>query len=199
MPDLQQLKQQFPVGLDVNWVDASLAPEQQPLRDWLLDPMSLTARLKRHSNDFRVLLLGQVIQPCPAHEAISGNHTNNGISEGEEVLVREVLLYCDGIPVVFARSLLPTNSLTGEQKALAELGEQPLGQVLFNNPKLSREILQVAKIAPSLRVCELAHMANVDVNHPLWGRRSLFHIEDKPLMVAEVFLPESLAYREKKL
>ncbi|TLU64722.1 chorismate lyase [Thalassotalea litorea] len=183
------------MGLDVNWVDASLAPKQSVLSDWLLDPTSLTARLKRHCNDFRVLLLGQALQACPAHEAIKGERATMGICEGEKVLVREVLLYCDDQPVVYARSLLPSSSLTGDQKTLAELGEQPLGQVLFNNPKLTRKVLQVAEIAPSQRVCELAKMANLEVTHSLWGRRSLFHIEEKPLMVAEVFLPGALAYQ----
>ncbi|QDP03043.1 chorismate lyase [Thalassotalea sp. PS06] len=185
------------MGLDVNWVSASLAPKQSTINDWLLDPTSLTARLKRHCQEFRVLLLGQQLQPCPAHEALQNDDgsASKGISEGEEVLVREVLLYCDNVPVVFARSLLPSGSLTGEQKALAELGEQPLGQVLFNNPKLTRKVLQVAEIAPSLRLCELAKMADLEVTHSLWGRRSLFHIEEKPLMVAEVFLPGALAYQ----
>ncbi|WP_394175660.1 chorismate--pyruvate lyase family protein [Thalassotalea litorea] len=193
--NLEKLKQQFPIGLDVNWVDASLSPKQSVLSDWLLDPTSLTARLKRHCNDFRVLLLGQALQACPSHEAIKGERDTTGIGEGEKVLVREVLLYCDEQPVVFARSLLPSSSLTGDQRTLAELGEQPLGQVLFNNPKLTRKVLQVAEIAPSQRVCELAKMANLEVTHSLWGRRSLFHIEEKPLMVAEVFLPGALAYQ----
>ena len=185
---MQELKQQFPIGLDVNWVCASNAPQQSRLNDWLLDPTSLTARLKKHCNTFRVELLGQRVEACQAHEA------NSDILEGERVLVREVVLFCDEQPHVFARSLLPIKSLTGEQKQLANLGEQPLGQVLFNNPKLHRQVVEVANIAPSLRVCQLAAMLNLEINQNLWGRRSLFFIEDKPLMVAEVFLPGARAY-----
>jgi chorismate--pyruvate lyase len=29
----------------------------------------------------------------------------------------------------------------------------------------------------------------------LWGRRSVFIVENKPLMVAEVFLPQAFAYQ----
>mgnify|MGYP005989797407 CR=1 FL=1 len=183
-----ELKQHFPVGLNVNWVSAEEAPTAARLNDWLLDPASLTARLKSQCSEFKVEVVGQHIEPCQAHEA------NDDILLGEQVLVREVLLICDNTPHVFARSLLPLKSLTGEQKALANLGEQPLGQVLFNNPKLRRKVVQVAEIEPSLRVSELASTLKLKVEHNLWGRRSLFYIDDKPLMVAEVFLPGARAY-----
>ncbi|TRX55194.1 chorismate--pyruvate lyase family protein [Thalassomonas sp. M1454] len=183
-----ELQKQFPIGLNVDWVSAKQAPNSQPLNDWLLDPKSLTARLKNQCNEFKVKVIGQRVEPCSSSEA------NNNIKEGESVLIREVILICDDIPQVFARSLLPLNSLTGEQQALANLGEQPLGQVLFNNPKLHREVLEVARIKPSQRVCELASTLNLSVEHDLWGRRSIFTIEGKPLMVAEVFLPSSPAY-----
>ncbi|OUS26593.1 hypothetical protein A9Q98_10530 [Thalassotalea sp. 42_200_T64] len=186
-----ELKQQFPIGLDVNWISADNAPTLPRLNDWLLDPSSLTARLKQHCRRFKVQVLGQKIEACQAHEA------NDNILLGEQVLVREVVLFCDDIPHVFARSLLPLRSLTGKQQALAHLGEQSLGQVLFNDPALRREVVEVAEIEPSLRVCELAAMLNLNVTHNLWGRRSLFFIEDKPLMVAEVFLPGARAYLQE--
>ncbi len=183
------LRKQFPIGLNVNWVSAIAAPKALRLNDWLLDSSSLTARLKSQCTDFKVMLIGQQIEPCSASEA------NCNIIAGEQVLIREVLLLCDNVPHVFARSVLPLRSLTGEQQALANLGEQPLGQVLFSNPKLHREIVEVAEIPPSQRVCELAALLNLKISHNLWGRRSLFTIENKPLMVAEVFLPSARAYQ----
>lgn len=184
-----KFQKQFPIGLNVNWISAKQAPKQACLNDWLLDPESLTARLKSQCNEFRVQVIGQQVEPCSKLEA------NSNILEGEPVLIREVLLICDNVPQVFARSLLPLKSLTGDQQALAHLGEQPLGQVLFNNPKLHREVLEVAEIKPNQRVCELAAMLNLSIKHNLWGRRSIFTIEGKPLMVAEVFLPSSPAYK----
>ncbi|MDN3652790.1 chorismate lyase [Thalassotalea ponticola] len=185
---MASLHSQFPIGLNVNWVSTVDTPDVPSLQDWLLDASSLTARLQRQCQNFRVELLGQRVEPCQAHEA------NAKIQQGEQVLVREVVLFCDHQPTVFARSLLPLASLTGPQQQLAELGERPLGQVLFNDPNLRRDIVEIAEIAPSLRVCELAALLDLQVTHSLWGRRSLFYIGDKPLMVAEVFLPGSAAY-----
>ncbi len=196
------MKQQaldFPVTLIGHWQHPCphvLAPISPQLQDWLLDEGSLTARLKNNCTSFRVELLGQAKQVCCNAEA------NEFIKADEPVLVREVLLYCDDIPQVFARSLIPLSSLTGEEQALANLGTQPLGQILFNNPSLKRQQIELSAFNEYSRVAQLAQLlagAESNAAHQeideLWGRRSVFIVEDKPLMVAEVFLPQALAYQ----
>jgi chorismate--pyruvate lyase len=123
------------------------------------------------------------------------------IAVGTPILVREVLLVCDNVPQVFARSILPISSLTGSEQALAHLGNQPLGQVLFNNPTLSRQGLEVSAFSAGTGVARLAKKLITQLpsdraisTKPLWGRRSIFMINNKPLMVAEVFLPTAYAY-----
>ena len=96
----------FPVQMITSWQSPDSVIIANGLRDWLLDPSSLTARLKNHCQHFRVEVIGQKIEACSADEA------NGDILTGEQVLVREVLLYCDELPQVFARSLLPLRSLT---------------------------------------------------------------------------------------
>ncbi len=179
----------FPVNLIGKWLSPNACQLSDILRDWLLDPSSLTSRLKKHCEDFRVELLGQKIESCHADEA------NDVIKVGEQVLVREVLLYCDGIPHVFARSLLPLSSLTGTEQALANLGTQSLGQVLFNNPSLERQCIEVSAFLSSSSVAIFAKSLSLTVEQRLWGRRSIFMLENKPLMVAEVFLPDAVAYQ----
>ncbi len=180
----------FPVTLSSHWQNSDAFTLPEHLQSWLLDPDSLTARLKTHCHQFRVELLGQKVEHCQAHEAVAT------IPVGEEVLVREVLLYCDDKPQVFARSLLPMSSLTGTEQALANLGTQSLGQVLFNNPSLKRKIIEVATFDVHSSVGKLARDLQLDVTHELWGRRSIFVLENKPLMVAEVFLPGAFAYQK---
>ncbi len=187
---MTQLVEYFPVNLTNEWhttIPVNLSPY---LINWLLDPGSLTARLKQHCRDFRVELLGQ--QVMTNHEVTA----NNEISAGEQVIVREVLLYCDQQPHVFARSLLPLKSLTGEQQQLADLGTQPLGQVLFSDPALKRSTIEVAAFDEHSSVMKLANQLGLRCNHLLWGRRSLFTLAQKPIAVAEVFLPQSYAYQQ---
>ena len=182
----------FPVTLPSHWQNSDIPGLSEHLKSWLLDPDSLTARLKTHCHQFRVELLGQQVEKCQAHEAV------DAIPVGENVLVREVLLYCDDKPQVFARSLLPMSSLTGAEQALANLGTQSLGQVLFNNPSLERKTIEVATFDLNSSVGKLANDLQLNVTHTLWGRRSIFVLENKPLMVAEVFLPDSVAYQTAK-
>ncbi len=189
------LQSLFPVTLSSHWRDAQdcLLPEN--LKSWLLDPTSLTARLKSHCHQFRVELLGQRIEICQEGEAVAL------IPAGEKILVREVLLFCDENPQVFARSLLPLSSLTGAEQALSNLGTQSLGQVLFNNPSLERQTIEVAEFDITSSVGKLAkqiHLSSQPLLSPenLWGRRSIFVLENKPLMVSEVFLPGAFAYQQ---
>lgn len=179
----------FPITLSSHWLRSDSCVLPTHLKSWLLDPNSLTARLKKHCHQFRVELLGQRIEPCQSHEAVEG------IPSGEEVLVREVLLYCDDKPQVFARSLLPISSLTGSKQALANLGTQSLGQVLFNDPSLERKIIEIAEFDSSTSVSKLAQKLQLPVSSTMWGRRSVFMLENKPLMVSEVFLPGAFAYQ----
>jgi chorismate--pyruvate lyase len=195
----------FPITLSGQWQSPNediYSSLSTLLKDWLLDEGSLTARLKSQCGHFQVKVIGEQQQSCSAAEAC------DLIRVGEPVLVREVILYCDNVPQVFARSLLPLASLTGEEQILANLGEQPLGQVLFNNSSLQRLRLELSSFAPDSSVVNLAtqltdnhdsssaalHMSEVP-KQILWGRRSIFMLENKPLMVAEVFLPDAFAYQ----
>ncbi len=179
--------------MQAKWRDANVFQLPEHLKSWLLDPSSLTARLKQHCHEFKVEVLGQKIEQCAPEEATLDIHA------GEEVLVREVLLYCDEKPHVFARSLLPLSSLTGEEEKLAHLGSQPLGQVLFNHPNLQRKCIEVASFSTQSSVARLAQACQLTLTDDLWGRRSTFVIDDKPLIVAEIFLPESFAYHPEKV
>ncbi|MBU2894611.1 chorismate lyase [Colwellia sp. D2M02] len=183
----------FPVTLASHWHDPSRSQLTHSLLDWLLDSASLTARLKKHCTHFSVELLGQKVEACSAAEATAE------ICAGEQVLVREVLLHCDHVPQVFARSLLPLSSLTGEEQHLANLGTQSLGQVLFSSPLLTRKKIHIASFDKQSSVGQLSQYLQLAVGKPLWGRRSTFMLGDKPLVVAEVFLPQAFAYQQTPL
>ena len=179
----------FPVGLQCHWLNPEVANLSQTVQSWLLDPDSLTARLKSQCQQFNLEVLGQKVEPCRLEEAC------DGIARGDDVLVREVLLYCDGKPHIFARSLLPLTSLTGEEEKLANLGTQPLGHVIFNSPSLNRNYIEVGQFGCESSVGQLCQKLKINNVDSLWGRRSLFSIEGKPLTVAEVFLPDALIYQ----
>ena len=87
-----------------------------------------------------------------------------------------------------ARTMIPRTSLEGRLRRLTQLGDRPLGAALFADPSTRRKRLEVAWIPP-------AHPLFPDLQHPAWGRRSLFQVANKPILVYEVFLPQLLKSR----
>ncbi|MDA8420266.1 MAG: chorismate lyase [Pseudomonadota bacterium] len=155
------------------------------MRDWLLDPASLTARLKAVcSGNFRVDLLEQrhlLPRPCEAADL--------GISPGRYALVRQVRLLCDREAWVFARTVIPEETLRGPQRRLRYLKTRPLGEVLFSSPTLTRARVTIERLVPGGALYALA-ASGIRRNAPaIWGRRSLFVVGGKRLLVSEYFLP----------
>ena len=156
-------------------------------RDWLLDDSSLTAKLKRHSNHFRVQVLGQRPAPMLADE-------ERWLGASVAVTVREVILHCDDQPWVFARSVFPQQALQAEQLNLNGLGERPLGEHLFSQPDLQRSNIEVSAFPSSSRVGQLHQQLGFPA-HTLWGRRSCFSAAGQQILVAEVFIGAAPLYQ----
>lgn len=150
------------------------------LRHWLLDSSSLTAKLLQLSDgDFRVQVLRQVYMRASRSEALALGIKFNQIS-----LIREVILMGHNQPWVFARSVLPLTSLTGKLRHLRKQGSRPLGAFLFNQPHLVRSPIALSVISRHHGYVPPSLMSDKSV----WGRRSIFYVDDKPLLVSEVFL-----------
>ncbi|MCB1875104.1 MAG: chorismate lyase [Chromatiales bacterium] len=151
---------------------------------WLLDPASLTARLKGLCGaGFRVRLLRQKWRRPQACEA-----QRLGMLRGEFALVREVHLYCGERVLVYARTVIPRSTLKGRTRSLARLGTRPLGEVLFADPNMQRGPLEIARIPrdiPDYR----AFLGEGLAGDAAWGRRSVFRLSGRSLLVSEIFLP----------
>ena len=72
------------------------------------------------------------------------------------------------------------------------MGNRPLGAMLFADRTMKREEVEVASLP-------LSHSANqyTGIKKPIWGRRSVFRVSGKPLLVSEYFLPELLIFEHQ--
>jgi len=156
-------------------------------RDWLSDAGSLTERLLEASNgDLSVSVLNQGLDvPSLSERQVLG------LSDRRRAMVREVVLYGAGQPWVFARSVLPLTTLTGRLRKLRQLDNQPLGALLFKDPTMRREPVQVACINTNGQALP---SQIISADQSFWGRRSVFRLDQKPLLVAEFFLPTFKPY-----
>lgn len=153
--------------------------------DWLFDKGSLTARLvARCQGRFRVQVVAQRWQRPLRNEA-----QRLGIKPHRLALIREVYLYCDDTPWVFARTVIPHKTLSGRQKFLAHLGSRPLGAVLFADPHMRRDEIEVTCMRSGERMYRDAVAVLAQAPECVWGRRSVFYLNNKPLLVNEIFLP----------
>ncbi len=153
------------------------------LGPWLIDNGSLTRKLVVLSKDqFEVQVLRQEVATPDAAEANALKMTQQ-----TPVMIREVVLKGRGRPWVFARSILPMTTMTGRLAGLRTLSNQPLGELLFQDPSMTREPLEAACLPARILSVPAALAAG---DEPLWARRSVFFLDKKPLLVSEVFLSE---------
>jgi len=111
------------------------------------------------------------------------------MAAGEQAVIREVELLCDGRPWVYARTLMPLSSLGGGMRRLTRLGTRPLGEVLFTAEGVERLRVEIAELGVSQGLFGIAGAGLEPPPEYLWGRRALFALDGKRLLVNEIFLP----------
>ncbi len=142
-------------------------------KDWLHDPGSLTkALILKSDNQFRVEVVDERWITIDSAE-LRGEF--GPVAAEQKFWSRKVVLSGRGVPWVMAHTLLPAHSLEGPLREIMELESKPLGAYLFGHSELIRTGMDVTPF----------------LDHS-WGRRSLFFLFGKPVMVAEFFLPEIL-------
>ncbi len=150
----------------------------------LHEPGSLTRRLRREvGGEFTVQ-----VQEMRWSTLQLGEARLLKLPHRRRVLIREVLLWGGGRPLVYARSLLPMATLDGRFRHLRRLGTRPLGHLLFTTPAARRLWMRLLRVQPPDPLYAAARRhAMIEAGH-YHGRQSLFVLDDKPLLVTEIFL-----------
>jgi chorismate--pyruvate lyase len=170
-------------------------PASRRMGAWLQIDGSLSARIASVSGRLavRVLRQGPVrLQPaeaerlhCPAGAAAHG---------------REVILLADGVPVVYARSVLQAVHARGTWKAIRGLGNRALADLLFGLPAAQRSSFDFARFAPGSGLASTVHRRWREATGAEWGRRevwarcSVFSRRGARLLVTECFAPTIAAF-----
>ena len=155
----------------------------QALVPWLHDHGSLTLRIQQRCNQFAVhAVRGGLARIARDESALLG------VASQQFAYSREVFLYADGQPVVFAHSACAAQHLRGAWAALGGMGNKPLGAMLFAHPLVERRPLRFKALRSPHPLYRRSAMSG-NVPGRLWARRSLFYLHGAPLLVTEVFLP----------
>lgn len=141
--------------------------------DWLLELGSMTKRFEQHSQQVTVIPYLERYVP----QAMLSAEEVQSLPVSHRYWVREVVMYGDGIPWLLGRTVIPEETLTDDDQQLVDIGRMPLGRYLFSRDNLTRDYIHIGCCAAR------------------WVRRSRLRLSDKPLLLTEIFLPESPAYR----
>ncbi len=107
-------------------------------------------------------------------------------------LVREVMLHQNGKPLLLARTIIPEETIKVAHRNLSHLGTRPLGEVIFSYPDLERVAMDLSLINPTAWTTQSRQIAAI--TGPVWGRRTVYAIQNRPMLVSEFFLPEILGH-----
>ena len=145
----------------------SLKVENNEILSWLNEPGSITSRIKSFS-DFKLKLLrdgpGEV--DAADDDLIISNYRENNI--------REVLLYSDEEPLIYAKSIIPLETIRLGLGVLGNLKENPLGDILFSNPEIKKKYMLFAKFESNKKI--------------FYGRKGIYTVKGFPFSVCEIFL-----------
>ncbi|QQM63569.1 chorismate lyase [Pseudoalteromonas sp. LC2018020214] len=175
----------YPLSISANWQSTSYISDLSPLeQEWLFEQNSLTAKLKSNSKTFNVKVLSEQLFTLSPEQNLLLNST------AKTAINREVLLLCDNKPVVYAQSWLPKNDSINP---LHNMGERPLGDVIFQDPALKRTDIEIAYFDDTHPIQQLVTKLNLPEKN-LLGRRSVFSLKEYKFLVCEVFLPGAYLY-----
>ena len=187
------MKEQFKLSHRTVWTEINKFSRNlisHSVFDWLVDEGSLTAKLVDLSGDnFKLELQSQERRVISNEEKLILE-----LSEVDTVIDRKVLLKGRDAPWIFAHSLIPLSSATGDLKVLKNLNNRSLGEFLFKNSSIVRRSLEIAHMeAKSFGI----QVKDIGYEEKLWGRRSLFSQGRRSLLVSEIFLPALISEIEK--
>ncbi|WP_194438119.1 chorismate lyase [Vibrio fluminensis] len=148
-------------------------------KEWLQEQGSLSRLLETYCQQLNVdLFHNDIVAPTQLDQQ------ELSLLAAEQCLLRKVVLKGDGEPWVLGRTLIPESSLIDQPHDLTQQGEIPLGLTVFSSNSVKRDALQVAWVDTPSGLC--------------LARRSRLWMNDKPMLVAELFLPSAPIYSKER-
>ena len=137
------------------------------IRSWLLENGPITKRIKKNGS-FKLQLIQDELSFIEQEDADFIDCTSN------EIKLREVILFCNDEPIVFAQTIIPVETISKGLEQLGNLGNKPLGDILFE-----KDIFTKDKVVYALFKNE---------SGIYWGRKAKYLVKGFKFSVMEVFL-----------
>ena len=116
------------------WLSSSalnLKLKDKKILNWLYEEGSITSEISSTA-DFKLEVLNDALGKAKPSEYQDIN------IEPQIIRVREVVLYGDDEPVVYARSIIPLLTSSKGYSGLGKIGNKPLGDLIFQSHYLGK-------------------------------------------------------------
>jgi len=137
------------------------------IKSWLIENGPITKRISDNENFELNLIRDEIDEVDEIDKKYLGNITG-------DIKVREVILLGNKVPKVYAKSLIPVNTIEDGFSKLGSLGNKPLGDILFE-----KDIFNKVDVLYST----FKHEVNI-----FWGRKTKYLVKNLPFSVMEIFL-----------
>ena len=152
----------------LNAAELKIFLKDEKTLEWLNEEGSITKKISSKA-EFKLEILHDDIGTAEEEEYTALKITP------EDVRIREVMLFGNSSPLVYARSIIPNLTSSKGYPGLGSIGTKPLGDLLFQSKlfvKTKREFAQFKMLDGKI----------------VWGRRTNYLVRNYPLSVMEVFL-----------
>ena len=156
---------------------------ENKLKSWMLDMKSLSYRIRNIAK----------LEIIPIETRASNIFLNEkkvfGHSKSEHLYLREVLIYADKLPIMYARTILPTKCLRGFWHKIKKLNNEPLADIVFKKKMIIRSEFKFKKPSINDNFSKRIKMFNLKNTKILATRQSTFKNKNKneKVLLTEVF------------
>ncbi len=142
--------------------------KDEKILEWLHEEGSITKKISAEA-EFKLEVLNDGLGRAQISE-----YTDMNI-DPQLIRIREVLLYGDNKPIVYARSIITPLASSKGSNDLKNIGNQPLGDLIFK----SKLFINTNRVFAKFKT---------NTEKTVWGRKTLYKIKGYPLSIMEVFL-----------
>tara|TARA_B110000114_G_C14829652_1_gene292121 strand:- start:98 stop:622 length:525 start_codon:yes stop_codon:yes gene_type:complete len=151
------------------------------LKYWLLDMKSLSYRIRNIAK----------LEIIPVDSRGSNIFLNEkkvfDNKKSEHLYLREVLIYADKLPIMYARTVLPSKYLRGFWHKIKKLKNKPLADIVFDRKIIIRSDFKFKKPSINDNFSRKIKMLNLKKTKILATRQSTFKNKNEKAVLTEVF------------
>ena len=150
---------------------------------WARNKKSLTKRIKKTAN-LKI-------------ELITNNNKNKNLllSEkfffplysSEAIYLREVIIFANGLPIMYARTTLPRKYLRSYWSNIKKLNDNSLSDVVYEKPSIKRSNFSYLPLSLNNKIYKKINSFGFKNKNLIIGRQSNFEYKKKNILLTEYF------------